>query len=107
LQVLRHTAEGFEVLHSHPSLEFFYLEPHGFFLRFYSARGGQLVPYDGSGCERLVRHDYGGDAMPVPVASCVPREIAWEVVQEFCRSRQPSPVVRWLRWSELPISEEA
>jgi hypothetical protein len=107
LQVLRHTPKAVEVLPGQPSLEFFYLEPHGFFLRFYPAAGGPLVPYDGSGCERLVRHYYGGDPMPVPVACCVPRELAWEVVQEFCCSRKPSPVVHWTRWGDLPIAEEA
>jgi hypothetical protein len=107
LQVLRYTRDGVEVLNGQPSLEFFYLAPHGRFLRYYSAEGGMLVPYDGSGCARLMRHYYGGDPMPVPIACCVPREVAFEVVQAFCRSRQPSPAVAWTRWGTLPIPEEA
>ncbi len=107
LQVLDHTPEAIKVLNGQPSLEFFFLESHGFFLRFYTGRDGMLVPFDGSDCSRLMRHYYGGDPMPVPVACCVPREVAWAIVEEFCRSRKPSPTVSWVRWGRLPIPWEA
>ncbi len=107
LQVMRHTPEGIVNLSGQPSLEWFLVEPYGFFLRFYQVKGGPLVPYDGAGCDRMVEHYYGGDPMSVPAACCVPRDMAWEAVQEFCRSRQASPVILWSEWGALPIPEQA
>jgi hypothetical protein len=102
LQVIRYRVDvRTEHLSDQPSLEFFFVEPHGFFFRHYPPEGRELVPYDGSGCERLVEHYYGGDPMRVPIACFVPREAAWEIVQDFCRSRQPSSVVSWVLFGSL------
>jgi hypothetical protein len=106
LQVMRLTPQGIVRLNDQPSLEFFFIEPHGFFFRCYTKKGPPVVPYDGSGCGRLVEHDYGGDPMPVPVACFVPRQVAWEIVREFCRSRGCSPATTWVKWSELELPSE-
>jgi hypothetical protein len=103
---MRHTPQGIVQLNDQPSLEFFFIEPHGFFFRCYVKKGPIVVTYDGSGCDRLVKHYYGGDPMPVPVACCVPRQVAWEIIQEFCRSRDCSSTANWIEWSELELPWE-
>jgi hypothetical protein len=108
LKVLRHTPGSIEVLRDQPMLEFFFLDPYGFFFECHTmaAQLGLLVPYDGSGRMEVVWHYYGGEPMPVPVACCVPRDRAWEIVQEFCRTRGCSPSVRWVKQSELDLPWE-
>jgi hypothetical protein len=96
LEIMRHRVDAIEKLNDQPTLEFFFVEPHGFFFRYYSVQGPVLVTYDGSGCERLCEHYYGGDPMRIPTACFVSRECAWEIIQEFCRSGSYSPLAHWV-----------
>jgi hypothetical protein len=45
---------------------------------------------------RAVRVSTGGQPFYLPEASFVPRELAYTIVEEFCRTGQRSPAVRWL-----------
>jgi hypothetical protein len=101
LAVMRHGAHGIKMMTDQPMLEFFLVEPHGFFFRYYPVQGPQMVPYDGSGCDRLVKHYYGGDPVRVPVACFVSREAAWEIVKVFRRSGECSPGVNWVPFGKL------
>ncbi len=45
----------------------------------------------------------GGTPTPIPQNMCLTREVGLQVVLDFCRTGEPSPVVYWLR--DAPRSE--
>ena len=54
------------------------------------------MTYDGSGPQPRVKHYLGGEPMYLPAGCFVSRDLAWEIVQDFLRSQQPSPAVQWI-----------
>jgi hypothetical protein len=102
LQIMRALkGGGITIVRDEPGLEFFFVKPHGFFFRYWSKSGPTLVPHDASARKRLVKHYYGGDPMWVPIACFVSRQVAWETVQEYCRSRLPCTTIKWVPANSL------
>jgi hypothetical protein len=87
--------------HNTPFLSWFLEEPFGFHFSFCPPKGPRQLTYDGSGPRPRVMHYMGGEPMYLPWGCFVPRELAWEVVQEFLRTQQPSPVVKWITAQEF------
>lgn len=87
-------------LEGEPVLMFFLVERHGFFFIYFQPTGSitptQYVPFAGGDCRPWVRHNIGGDDFYAPRACFVSRPFAWEVVQEFLRSKSRSPAVPWV-----------
>jgi hypothetical protein len=102
LHPARHTQEGFIL--DMPSLEFWFIDRGGFFLRYQTAEGGLYVPLTDRNSSQIVTWHYGGEPMPIPVDCLVSRQIAWEVVQTFCETRTTSPRVRWVDWNALSLN---
>jgi hypothetical protein len=92
----KHTAE----VEGEPVLIFFLVERHGFFFTYFqpteSVTPHQFVPFAGGNCRPWVGHDIGGVSFYAPRACFVSRPFAWEVVQEFLRSKGRSQAVPWV-----------
>ena len=80
-------------------------EPARFFFTYAGPKADWLVPYDGGSCESLVQDECGGDPFWIPHACLVDVEQAVEIVSCFLRRREPSPIVSWCYWHELPLSD--
>jgi hypothetical protein len=101
LHPARHTPDGFLI--DLPSLEFWYIESGGFFLRYQTPDGGLYVPDKSRNTGQIVTWRYGGEPMPIPVDCLVPRQTAWEIVQHFCETRMLSLAVQWVDWNHMTI----
>ena len=88
-------------VHNTPLLCWFLEEPFGFHFSYDMAKGHRQLTYDGSGPSPRVKHYLGGEPIYLPRGCFVSRELAWEVVQEFLRTQQPSPVVKWITTCEF------
>jgi hypothetical protein len=87
-----------------PALCFWLVQRHGFFFTYFDRSKKhleQFVPFAGGESSPWVKHMVGGEAMFVPRACFVSRPFAWEIVQEFVRSRQRSPAVPWVKRTSL------
>jgi Immunity protein Imm1 len=87
--------------HNTPCLCWFLEEPVGFHFIFDPPKGPRQLTYDGSGPQPRIMHYVGGDPMYLPRGCFVSRDLAWEVVKEFIRTQQPSPVVKWITAHEF------
>lgn len=88
-------------VHNTPLLCWFLEEPFGFHFSYDTPKGPRQLTYDGSGPSPRVKHYLGGEPMYLPRGCFVARELAWEVVQEFLRTQQPSPAVKWITTFEF------
>ncbi|HSV16119.1 MAG TPA: hypothetical protein VLI90_17795 [Tepidisphaeraceae bacterium] len=99
-----------QAIDGEPALAFFLVEPHGFFFTFFEPGKfvEQLVPFAGGTSRPWVEHVVCGLEMYVPRACFVPRNTAWEIIQEFTRTKQRSRAVTWVNRSTLdfPSPEE-
>ncbi len=75
--------------------------PSGFISATTRPKGPRQLTYDGSGPSPRVKHYLGGEPIYLLRGCFVARELAWEVVQEFLRTQQPSPVVKWITTFEF------
>ncbi len=80
-------------------------EPARFFVTYSAPGANWLVPYAGGSCESLVRDERGGDPFWIPRACLVSVDEAVAIVSAFLLRREPSPVVSWCYWHELPLSD--
>jgi hypothetical protein len=64
----------------------------------------QFVPYSGGSCRPWVKHSIGRVTFLASRACFVSRPFAWEIVQEFLRSKGRSAAVPWADrfWLEFP-----
>jgi hypothetical protein len=85
------------------SLEFYLVEPHGFCFNYFGADSEELTPLVGSAGRPWVVRQHRGQPDYMPLGCFVGRDVALVIVEEFCRTRQPSPVVPWSDWWELDI----
>jgi hypothetical protein len=91
------------LLGGHPSLEFFLAPSCGFTFTFIS-QGEWWLPFNKSvPGDPVVTHYVGGDPLRRPRACFVSREVAWEIVQEFVRTRSLPTLGHWVRSSELDL----
>jgi hypothetical protein len=101
LGVVEHRGERHRAkVEGEPVLMFFLVERHGFLFIYFQPTGtlapAQFVPFAGGDCRPWVQHTIGGDSFYAPRACFVSRPFAWEVVQEFLRSKGRSPAVPWV-----------
>lgn len=80
-------------------------EPAKFFVTYSAPGANWLVPYEGGSCESLVLDERGGDPFWIPRACLVGVDQAVEIVACFLRRKEPSPVVSWSYWHDLPLSD--
>ncbi len=45
----------------------------------------------------MVSLEVGGTPTPIPENMCLTKEVGLQVVRDFCRTGEPSPLVYWLR----------
>jgi hypothetical protein len=100
LSVVDHRGkETIAIIHDEPALAFWLVERHGFFFIYIDKRKKQVeqfVPFAGGESKPWVEHIVGGVEMYVPRACFVSRPFAWEVVQEFLRTKKRSPSIPWV-----------
>lgn len=90
-----------------PSLWIKQPEPGRFFLTYAHPPANWLVPYTGGPCEDLVHDERGGDPFLIPRACLVDTDQAVAAVRYFLEAHQPTPVMDWRYWHELPLPAEA
>ena len=74
-------------------------EPEGFFLLYEApGEGGYYCPAGGDEGSRAVTLYVGGEGMEVPAGRMVPKEAAWEVVDDFLRDGGRSRRLEWEPW---------
>jgi hypothetical protein len=101
---VRKGPKSYALVPGQPSLMFFLVPRHGFFFTYFQPQPvgvAQWVPFAGGECRPWVEHSIGGDCFFAPRACFVSRPFAWEVVQEFVRSRERSLAVPWMDRSGL------
>lgn len=98
------------LLPKEPALSFWLVERHGFFFIYFDKTKKhveQFVPFAGGKCRPWVEHVICGDAFYSPRACFVSRAFAWEIVQEFLRSKERSRAVTWVNRFSLQFPNPA
>jgi hypothetical protein len=106
LSVVEHRGpKHIAILENEPAIMFFLVESHGFFFNYFDNTEKitrQFVPLAEGGASRpWVEHGIGGDSFYAPLACFVARDVAWEIVTEFLRTKARSAVVSWVKRSTL------
>jgi hypothetical protein len=84
-----------------PNLLLMFEESEGFYLEYIDGQGQYHVPIASEDYGRKVLVYIGGDPIQVPPAFFLSADIAWSVVEEFCRSGEGSSTIRWKRRKEV------
>ena len=74
-------------------------EPEGFFLLYepVDGVGGYYCPAGAEDGPKVMIY-VGGEPMEVPAGSMVPKEVAWEVVEDFLSNGGRSRKLKWQEW---------
>jgi hypothetical protein len=86
---------------SEPSLEFTFLDWHGFYFHHHDWGEGYHVPWDGSGRRELVEYWCGGNPERAPVACFVSRANAWAIMDCYRKTRRRWEGVQWISANNL------